>query len=532
MTAAAGGLLIGGPIWYYLLVHHYPFARAEAFVLPLAAALVGAAVATLGKRLGGWLGTLSFAALLYVFLDLQTDLHLFVRAVVLLAVCIAISQLLRAWRATLACLTLSVFYLAGLPSLLEGHAPQGRERNERAAVSLPLVVHLILDEQWGIGGFRAAGDSVTAAFLEEFYLNRGFEVYPAAYSRWSASAASIPYLVSLGQPQVIDSVAAERFRPHINPYFERLRERGYRISVHQSSYIDFCHTVDAPVDACAEVPGNSVANFAYSGVPWTQRAVLAGRYFLNVTSHVYRVLHPDDAVWRRSGVGGGLRELAGVRDDIGAGSSAGRMIFMHVLLPHRPIEVDAECRIHSDPAKHVGYGEGLKSDSALHVHMQLYAAQTRCVHRELAQVISAVDNTAGAEGAIIIVHGDHGSRLYQLEAEVTLSEWDVQRLNAAFSTLLAIRRPGVPAAIHPEPVPIQDFLWNMIRSDFLGSDPGGWRHFVRRRSSVARPPDTLRALNPSEMLWARTDTPTTSSGDRARLLTRPAVPARTGVKRH
>ena len=505
IAGGAGALLAGGPVWHYLATHHYPLARPEAVVMPLAAALVGALVALIAWRIGGWLGGLLFAVLLFVFIDLQFDLHDHVRTIFLAAGCVVLSLMLAARRAAIVCITLGVFYLAGVPRLVARGAAAERPDDATRASSLPLVVHLILDEQWGIGGFRAAGDTATAAFLQKFYTDRGFEVYPGAYSRWAQTLSSIPDVVNLGRPFVIDSVSSWRFRLDPNAYFARLRERGYRIRVYQSTFLDYCHTTGAEVDACDEVSGNSIANFAYFRGPWTRRARIAGRYFLNVTSHTYDRLYRDDAVWRRSVVGGGLRQLALVRDAIASGSPVGRAFFVHVLLPHRPTDVDAECRAHANPAHRIGYREDAVrlTDSAFRAHLDLYAAQSRCAHRAVAQVLQAVDRMAGREGSIVIVHGDHGSRLSQHKRDaMPISGYDAPRLSATFSTLLAVRRPGVPAAVHREPVPTQDFLWHLIQRDFTGNDPGGWRHFVRANASSSATTDTLRELAIDEMIWA------------------------------
>jgi hypothetical protein len=509
VVGTAGALLLGGPITYYLAVHQYPLGRPEAIVLPVAAGLAGAAVALVARRLGGWLGTLLFSALLFVFVDLQFDLHVHVLTVILVAACVALSRLFRDRRGMLVCITVGVFYVAGLARLVGGDTPQPQRSASTSSASLPIVVHLILDEQWGIGGFRAAGDSVTAAYLERFYTDRGFEVYAAAYSRWAQTLASISDMVNLGRPYTVDTMSEARFGLRPNAYFARLRERGYGIRVYQSTFLDYCHTPGAQVEGCDEVSANSIANFAYFRGPWTRRALMAARYYVNVTSHTYVRLHRDATVWRRSGAGGGLRQLARVRDAIASGSSPGTAYFVHVLLPHRPTDVDAECRAHADHSQRVGYEDSLRlTDSVFRAHLALYAAQSRCAHRAVGEVLAALDSAVGRDGSIVIIHGDHGSRMSQTErADQTLAGYDQGRLNATFSTLLAVRRPGVPPAVHWAPVPTQDFLWQLIRSEFKGTDPGRWRHFVRAPRTRRSATDTLRELGVKEMLWARADSP-------------------------
>ena len=529
LYAACGALMLAGPVWQYLYVNRYPFDRPEAIVLPLAAGLVGAAIATVGRQVGGVLGGLIFGALLLAFVDLQLDLQERIRTQWVAAACLGLVLALRSKRAILASITLGAFYLASLPRPAPPTAPAAASPVPRPAGESPLLVHVLLDEQWGIGGMRAAGDPATAAFLTDFYLRWGFEVYEAAYSRWQSTSGSIPDLMSFGRPFQVERFGGPGARVRLlsNPYFERLRELGYAVHVYQSSYVDFCRSAGAAVASCEEAAGNSIGNIGYLPGNWTLRAALTGRYFLAKRSHVYNRLRPRDGeTWRRSFAGRGLEELRDVRNAVAARPGRGTAIFVHLLLPHRPLEVDSDCRAywHRPPVgpwaiRNVtiaggatspgrtssNYPEGL-SDSTWRARLALYGAQVRCVHREMARVLAAIDSTVGRDGAIVIVHGDHGSRMSPDTSRYARpSDLEGQRLNSAFSTLLAIRRPRVPAALRSDPVPVQDFFWGLVGNAFEGEVRAGWVHYVRNasRGSRLRRRDLLRRLSREEMLWAR-----------------------------
>jgi hypothetical protein len=512
LYALAGALLLGGPVWHYLFVNRYPFSRPEALVLPLLAALLGAAIAVGGHRAGDLVGGLVFGVLLYLFVDWQLDLEKSMPTVVVVAGCLALPQLLRAHRAVLACIVLGTFDLASLPRAQAGLAPSRGESSSRPPAGPPLLLHLVLDEQWGIGGLRAAGDSATAAFLAGFYRQRGFEVYQGAYSRWNTTARSIPEALSLGRPVDLRTPpeAARprvRFRLTANPYFARLRELGYAIHVYQTTDLDYCHPADVAVASCATWSANSIANVGYLPGAWTGRAMLAGRYFLNAASYAYRRLKrpPDDPVWGQAVVGGGLAALGTVRDAITAGEPRATAIFVHVLLPHRPLEVDAGCRAYSNPARRVGNSLPAQlGDSSWRALVTLYGAQDRCIHRAVGEVLVALDRAVGRDGAIVIVHGDHGARLTQSDpADAPASQLNIQQLNATYSTLLAVRRPEVPGDVHTESVPLQDFLWDLVGKDFRGEATGAWVHYVHHvANGLAIQVDAPRALSGAEMPWA------------------------------
>jgi hypothetical protein len=347
-------------------------------------------------------------------------------------------------------------------------------------------------------------DSAAAAFLEDFYLRRGFEVYEAAYSRWSLTAQSIPELLSLGHPIDVKTLDRTHLRLQSNPYFARLVELGYVIHVSESSFLDYCRSTDVSVASCEEAPAVSIANVAYLRGGWRARIILAARFLLNMNSHVYVRLYRDDAVWRRSFAGRGLAELEHVRDAIAARPPAGTAFFVHLMLPHRPLEVSADCAVYRDLAKRVGYPEPRAGESTLRASLPLYVGQVRCVHQAVADLLTALDRTVGRDGAIVIVQGDHGSRwMEDNPREAGLVSMRGPQLNSALSTLLAIRRPQVPPALHTEAVPVQDSLWELVGHDFAGKLDRPWAQFVRRAPTESLPRDTLRVLGDREMPWVR-----------------------------
>lgn len=506
LHALAGALLLGGPVWHALWTTHYPLHRPEAIVLPLGAALVGAGFALAVHRLPGALAALSFGVLLAGFVDLQFDWHLHVRSVLILAGCLAFAHVFRAHRALLVCLMVGAFELASLARAPEVPARAAASGVGPAGTGIgpPLLLHIILDEQWGVGGFRAVGDSGTAGFLSAFYRERGFEVYEGAYSRERWTRFSIPELMSLGRPHQVREVAGHYWLPG-NAWFEWLAGRGYRIRVVQTTHLDFCRAQGIVVASCSVTPGSSMANIGYLEGRWLVRAVRVGRFFLNAKSHAYvRLRSPGDAViWRTASVGRGLDEIRRVRADLTLQPARGTAYVVHVLLPHRPIEVDSTCRARGPRGDERWSRGGRMSAPDAAAWRAAYVGQVRCLHRALDGLVRTADSVAGGEETVII-HGDHGTRMAL--GSGLLARFGERELNAAFSTLFAIRRPRATPAAHAMAIPIQDLFWTLVDSSFAGTPSVAWRHFVRdrgRRGNV----DTLRMLEPEEMIWARAGGP-------------------------
>jgi hypothetical protein len=508
LYAIAGTLLIAGPLWRELFVSRYPI-HPEWFALLLVAAGVGAVLALGSWRVGGLAGTILFAGLLFVFVDLQFDLYAQVWTAILLAGgCLLLAFVLSRHRAAIASLALAAFYLASLIRPAESTVALATAA-DHPSPGRPLLVHVILDELLGVGGFYAAGDTATARFLTDFYLTRGFELYEAAYSRYRATRESVPGALSLGQTLHYDTDLTEhshgyRVRILRNPYFAKLQTLGYGLRVHQSTYLDLCADSSAPVLACNEHADNSIANIGHLDGRWTARALSAAGYFLNTRSEAYPRLIHAPSIGGRAAVGGGVAGLRGLRSDLEEHHAAGTAYFVHVLVPHRPVQVDSTCRTLENQSDMFAYNLPPRiDDSRWREVRRLYAGQVRCGHRLLDQVLDAIDRTAGRRNSIVIVHGDHGSRMYQRAASgISPDKYTAEQLSAAHSTVLAIRRPDVLPVVHTEPVPLQDFIWKLARSDFMGTPSPPWRHEIRwtdstRRDSVVVP------LTPANMLWAR-----------------------------
>ena len=504
LYALAGVLMLAGPVWRELYVNHYP-ARLEAFVLPLFAGAVGALIAIGSRAVGGLVGAIAFGGLLFAFSDLQLDPQHWTYTAVVLAGCIVLAQLLVTHRAAISTLSLGAFFLTSLLRPDIAPRPLRLDTPGTARSTNPLLVHVVLDEQWGVGGLRAAGDTVTAEFLTTFYLTRGFELFESAYSHYRQTEESLQSAMLLGESRTDSMPGREPYHYSLrrNPYFDRLHQLGYEIHVYQSTYIDFCNGV-TPVVSCEVQSGNSIANIGLLEGSWVTRGAWVARYFLSTRSHVYARLIPRDTRWQRSAAGGGLAATRNLTRAIASHPTGGTAWFVHVLLPHRPVHVDERCRVLADPSKHVGYElPDHIADSSWRALLTSYAGQVRCAHRVLAEVIDAIDRTAGRDNSIVIIHGDHGSRMHRHDPDLPLAAYSVSELNTDFATLLAVRRPRVPANLHREPAPLQEVIGRLVRSGFTATLSDSWPQYVSKMPDRRHVTSSVRPLLTADMAWVR-----------------------------
>jgi hypothetical protein len=372
----------------------------------------------------------------------------------------------------------------------------------------PFLLHIVLDAQWGIGGMRAGGDTANASFLRQFYTGRGFQIYEGAYSRFHETVESVPSLLSMGEPaQISNEPAQSKYLPDLThlPYFNQLRALGYDIHVRQSTYIDLCQS--GAVSSCKSEPYNSLRNVAALEGSWMVRGVWVLRYAGELQSRVVRSVLGASDLWRRAVAGQGIRTLhdlnRALEDRDGVLLRRGNAVFVHVLLPHGPVDVDDQCRM-------LGYGgarihprdESPSRDAWQHV-IEGWGAQSRCAHHLLAETFDIVDRRIGAEHSIVIVQGDHGWRMNKVvNVNEKLAAYTDAKLNNQFSTLLAVRRPGVAPSIISTATPVQDFVWDLAHHGFSGPVTSQWDHFVRKYPARSGLRPELRALSAEEMLWA------------------------------
>lgn len=512
--ALAGAFMVAGPLARELYYARYPLNSIEALILVLGLAVTGAAIAVGGSRLGRYPSGVVFAALFLLFLDLQFDFRRLGALAGVAAACLVLSLLLSRWRATITCLVLGVFYLTSLPFRSRDDVSIRNSQESAGQVALRPIIHVVLDEQLGIGGFRGIGDTLTAGFLTDFYVRRGFDVYAGAYSRFNVTRKSIAAVLSLGE--VDESAILRPTRegspaPLVsNPYFARLAGEGHLINVYESANLDYCQTSRIEVATCIRVPPTSVTNISFMRISWRQKARLVLEFHL-VHSSRLRSLHPRlrKLEPRRIFAARGLELLRSASNDLVRRRNRADFFFAHVLLPHHPYEVDDECVSYLERV--LAPSTSKRTPDSLRTSREArYRAQVRCIHRVLGQFLDQVEEVFGRNQAVIIVHGDHGSRAtHRCEPNINchppaateehVKSYRPVDFTAEFATLLAVRGPDSKGAVHWESTPVQDFLWAFIKSGFKTAPGTPWQHYIYLNS----PTRIAYPLRPADMLWAQ-----------------------------
>jgi hypothetical protein len=154
-----------------------------------------------------------------------------------------------------------------------------------------------------------------------------------------------------------------------------------------------------------------------------------------------------------------------------AAAHRGEAILAHLLLPHYPYVYDAQCRPRrpsdwQERLEHDDVPEGAVNTTATRASKYAeYEAQDTCVMRKLQRLFDTLPADV-RQDAIIIVQGDHGSRISLVEprsADAHLSPADYLD---SFSTLFAVRAPSLAPGYDRRIAPITCLLGTFVTRDF------------------------------------------------------------------
>jgi hypothetical protein len=263
-----------------------------------------------------------------------------------------------------------------------------------------------------------------------------------------------------------------------NGYWAALKARGYSIKVYQNSYATYCPS--AMIDACSTA-GDYPA-LANSALSTRDKTTVLLRSFVSL-SEVLRYLairydsvaarNPELAAvvpplrWHYSNVPPALGAMAVLERLIAdvARAEPGQAYFAHVLMPHNPHVFDASCRLRPQAE-----WTNRRSAFQLRGHLyQTYADQWRCALNRVSELVRALETTRPRHDFVVIVHGDHGSRIMPVDPDATNGErLPHETFRDAYSTLVAIRLPGQGAGYDLEPVTVNEVVKNVVANDFRG----------------------------------------------------------------
>jgi len=354
----------------------------------------------------------------------------------------------------------AVQFLASGTRSTEAAAQEGRQRG------LGHIVYLILDEHIGLAGLRDEIPECRRARikLEGVLRTHGFEIYPNAFSNYVDTLDSIPSILNLElegkRRQFTRRTSPAGHSATRNALFERLRSEGFAIAAYESDYLEFCAT-RTECAATTRYAASTIGVLERLPIPWTRKTrYLASTYLLSDMFLWGLAYSLSPHLLQRTNWRIGPLSVAGVwpgrlsRDILQAQRKT--MFFAHLLTPHSPYVYRRDGVLRDDREWVDGRDCSAAEPAAYDRQYARYAEQVEYLSAQLDGFLSKLRADPVYDPSLIVVHGDHGSRLLARSTETAngvegASEDYAARYGSGtpavrdlidgFSTLLAIKAP-------------------------------------------------------------------------------------------
>lgn len=477
VAIAAGTALLWASLANYVTHNQYPLLRPEVGLVALALLILSALVALLFIGQRQWVRSFFEGLLAALFVDLNTD-----SVPLFLAVGLAVGAITY-WKRISLLAPMALFGTVVLVTMLVGVSardPWLRVASKQVPAQTgsdaakPAVVHLILDEHIGIEGLSTNEDAQRLKQeLKAFYLRHGFALYGRAYSQHMHTVNAIPAVLNFGG-HLAEKASNKGAVIGETRHLKTLVESGYRLTIFQSDFADFCS--GSAFAQCVTYDSSSLRPTLDLDLPSTERARLIALKLMSL-SHIanymllpwnvaanstgnprYIFIPSEDS--RSSSVGSfaAIDDLAKRLKD----AQPGHAYFVHLLLPHYPYVVGADC-------KGLPFSEWKRrlGPWALEEKQHAYYAQVRCTISNVERLLNALAASPAGSNSVLIIHGDHGSRLTRVDpTDDNLGKFGDDDMIAAFSTLFAVRAPGIQPGYFNEPSPTPALLHDFDNSGF------------------------------------------------------------------
>jgi hypothetical protein len=368
------------------------------------------------------------------------------------------------------------------------------EVRQSAVNGPPRIIHLILDEHIGTEGIPTDVEGGLAArnLITEFYLKNGFQLFGGAFSHYFYTPFSIGNMLNFG-PENHPAPLTSGRGPYAllqNKYFQLLSEKKYRIEVLSPGWLNFCSDSKVVIGACIERHWGVLKNFAKLELPSAQKfQVLYSRYLSEstiVTLMVYAVILPlikdfppaialaNEWTWAlniertRTDSLNTLADLKLLWRDI-ISVPHGNVLFAHLSIPHYPYVALPDCSIRPPNRFFLWKSRGLpnppptNTETSRKEHYRQYFQQLECLYFKLEELIDRMRAAGIYENSIIIIHGDHGSRININDPTPENRHAITNRdLVDSFSTLFAMKLPGKPGRYDKSPRPLEELFAGFV----------------------------------------------------------------------
>lgn len=481
LAAGCGLLVLTASFANFLNYNEYPLARPEVGLVVLMLSLVAGAAGLVYWAAGRRLRVVLDVALAFAAFDLNFD----GTVVVVLAAMVSALLLNRFLMPMLGMVAAFVLATEIGTATLRSMTAAAEPGLSAASPStdLPVLVHLILDEHIGIEGLSQSVPEAEdiRARLQTFYEEASFRLFGGAFSQYMHTVNAIPQILNFGEEQPWAPEYLDGRRITENAYFDRLRELGYGINILQSDFLDY--RAHSAVETCDEYRATDVGSLAGSTLSAGDKSILLASGFVSLSSVLPAIGAaayilaaevagplgldlPIFVVGNRTSTTGALAAFDLFTQHLEQ-AQPGKAYFAHILAPHFPYAFDARCGV-----KDLENWESRQSPLGSRLDRELaYIEQLDCVTKKLGQALAALARSEAGASAIVIVHGDHGSRITDRDPTLeTAGDFSDADMIATFSTLFAVRAPQIDSGYDARKLPVAKILAALAASGFRSGE--------------------------------------------------------------
>lgn len=463
-------VVLAFPFVNLFVFHHYSFINTEVGVLFAGVVLLGLVLGLINMS-HPIVRTVFLSMLITLALTLQLDLslHLLLGLLVLL---VAVGAVLHRFF----CKFTIVFFLTmSVVALVQGSGNVVEQVDVKPRdPDLPAYVHVIFDGHIGIEGIPldVPGGHRLKQELNDFFSRHGFSLYSKAYSRYVATINSLGNLFNFSNTTVNNFKPNDKLKNQASnllskpKYFELLNQQGYALRIMHPYYLDYCSANSDWVSFCRQYPNMNLRSIEDSDLTINEKISLTIELLIKQSDLVesyYQSLRrrfdlPELEISRVPAIN--EKMMHAMFDDLRK-HGRGYAHVWHLLFPHAPFSYGSDCVLRTErpfvetrPLDKVEatvvedqilVQKGHNTSRSRSLRYQHYFEQVRCGLRWFEQMLSVLRETGAYNDAIIIVHGDHGSKISNL---VAFSLWKDQLRGAdyidTYSTLYAIKGNGKP----------------------------------------------------------------------------------------
>ncbi len=495
-------LILTTPFLNFLSHNSYRITTPEIFIAVLG--IIGVAlVCVVIARVGGLLmHGIVVAGLLTLFLDIQFEWMNEKSKVIILATFLILLTIFWISRekfypiATVVFLTF-FFVTIGELFLAQGakefsvfqHAPREGTRG------LPRIIHFVFDAHIGLEGIPQdiLGGKELKKHLIQFYQKYGFRTHGGAFSHYFSTANSIPNLFnfsSAGSGKKFLLGEAEPYKLHRNRYFEVLSKTGYNLNViGLHGVLDYCLNSPVTLDNCQKLPPLSLWHIEKLDIPISDKLRVIFTDYSRLSSiyekvrNLYRMIQPklggfgvlgEALSWEFHMDGNPITHInmLKVLEKSVLLLPKGNVLFVHLLFPHAPFLARGDCSIKVPihdwkPSRRADWhylSDPVPNTAASREEAyQSYFEQTICLYTRLDAIFQRMEAAGIFQDSIIILHGDHGSRIVRtLPKTWNSKKLMTQDITDSYSTLFAVKIPGMKASYGTSLRPLEDLLTEVI----------------------------------------------------------------------